>query len=287
VKRSGRDRALIDRALKKYLNGLKGPGILCKAIKYVVFSGGKRLRPLLAIESSRALDGHPEKALPFACAIELIHNFSLVHDDLPSMDNDDLRRGKPTCHRKFGEAIAVLTGDALLNLAFGILSKTKHKRAMEIISLVSDAVGVENMIGGQVLDLNQGNRLPNLGGSEGGSEPPRFGRRLRQRKIDAMKTASLMALSCEAGALAADAGGKNAGKAREFGRNLGLAFQIGDDIEDSGHKKKALKRMRKEATLLISKAKECIAPFGKKADGLRYIADKILEKAKDTTGGSL
>jgi geranylgeranyl pyrophosphate synthase len=102
-----------------------------------------------------------------------------------------------------------------------------------------------------------------------------------------MKTASLMALSCEAGALAAGAGGKDTGIAREFGSNLGLAFQIGDDIEDSGHEKKALKRMRKEAAILISKAKEYIAPFGKKADGLRYIADKVLEKTKDTTGGSL
>lgn len=250
-------KVVIDKALKKYLDGLKGPGVLRKAIKYVVFSGGKRLRPLLVIESSRAFGGHPEKALPFASAIELIHNFSLVHDDLPSMDNDDLRRGKPTCHKKFGEAIAILTGDALLNLAFGILSKTKHKRAMEIISLVSDAVGVENMIGGQVLDLKGKNR---------------------NRKVDAMKTAALMALSCETGALAANAGGKNAGKMREFGRNLGLAFQIADDIEDSRHEKNALGRMRKEAALLISKAKERIAPFGKKADGLHYIADDVLRK---------
>lgn len=259
MRRNERNRALINKALRAYLNSLKGPPILRRAMRYAVLGGGKRLRPLLTMESARASDGEARKALPFACAIELIHNFSLVHDDLPAMDNDDTRRGKPTCHKKFGEDIAILAGDALLNLAFGMLAKSKHKRNSEIISLVSDAVGAENMIGGQVLDLNHSRTV--------------------KRKINAMKTASLMAVSCEIGAVAANAGRTDAKRLGQFGRNLGLAFQIADDIEDSQYKKSALGRMKKEAALYISEAKRHIAPFGNRADGLRHIAHSVLGKA--------
>lgn len=252
-------RILIDRALTAYLDNQKGPPLLQKAMKYAVLCGGKRLRPLLTIESAMTLGGDARKSLPFACAIELIHNFSLVHDDLPAMDNDNMRRGKPACHKKYGEGVAILTGDALLNLAFGILARAKHKRSAEIISLVSGAVGAENMIGGQTLDL-------------------RGGKQISLRKINRMKTASLMAVSCEIGALAANARRANANRMRRFGENLGLAFQIADDIEDSQYKRNRLEEMKKETAFYIAKGKKNIALFGEKAEGLLRIADSVLEK---------
>ena len=255
-----RDRALINKALREYLREIKGPRILKKAMEYSVLAGGKRLRPLLLVESARALKGDMEKALPFACAIEFIHNFSLVHDDLPAMDNDSLRRGKPTCHKKFGEGIAILAGDALLNLAFRILAGPKLKRGREAAALISGAIGACGMIGGQALDLERG-------------------RKPSSRKIDSMKTASLMAVSCEVGALAAGARNKDACRMREFGKNLGLAFQVADDIEDREADRRSLGKMRKEAMFYISKAKKEITPFGNKADGLRHIADRVQEKA--------
>ena len=255
-------RALINGALRGYLTRLKGPRALRKAMEYAVFSGGKRLRPILAIESSRALKGNVKKTLPFACAIEFAHNFSLVHDDLPAMDNDSVRRGKPTCHKKFGEGMAILAGDALLNLAFGILSNLKKKKALEATSLLSDAIGVRNMIGGQVLDLTYGGR----------------NKRFRN-KINRMKTAALMALSCKVGALAAGARPQHVKRMHEFGINLGLAFQVADDIKDSRHDRSTLDRMKKEVESFILKGKRYIAPFSEKADTLRYIADSVLEKA--------
>ena len=259
IERLKRDKQIIERALKEYIGKLRGPVGLKRAMRYAVFSGGKRLRSILAIESGRALRGNVKKALPFACAIEFVHNFSLIHDDLPAMDNDDTRRGKPTCHKKFGEGLAILAGDALLNLAFGILSNLKQKKALGVISLLSDAIGVRNMIGGQALDLACGNE--------------RF-----RNKINRMKTAALMALSCKVGALTAGAGPKPVKRMYEFGINLGLAFQIADDIKDSRHKQSALARMEKEVKSFISKGKRYIAPFGEKADTLRYIADSVLEQ---------
>ena len=255
-----RDRALINKALRGYLREIKGPRILKRAMEYSVLTGGKRLRPLLLVESARALKGEIKKALPFACAIEFIHNFSLIHDDLPAMDNDNLRRGKPTCHKKFDEGIAILAGDAFLNLAFGILSGRKLERAREATGLISGAIGTCGMIGGQALDLKRG-------------------RRPASRKIDNMKTASLMAVSCEVGALAAGARSKDVKMMSEFGKNLGLAFQIADDIEDSEADRRLLSKMRKEAMSFISKGKKCIESLDEKAGTLRYIADSVSEKA--------
>jgi len=257
-----RDRILINSALRKYLTGLKGPRILRKAMEYAIFSGGKRLRPVLTLESSRTLNGDIKKALPFACAIEFVHNFSLIHDDLPAMDNDDTRRGKPTCHKKFGEDLAILAGDALLNLAFGILSNLKEKKAMEATSLLSDAIGVENMIGGQVLDVTHGKSLK--------------GNKRFRNKINRMKTAALIATSCKAGALAAEAKPQHIKRMYEFGINLGLGFQIADDIKDSRHSISTLEKMKKEAKSFISKAERYLEPFKKRADTLRYIADSIV-----------
>lgn len=259
-----RHRLLINRALIGYLSKLKGPPIIRKAMAYAIFSGGKRLRPILTIESCRALRGDAKKALPLACAVEFVHNFSLIHDDLPAMDNDDFRRGRPTCHRKFGEGLAILAGDGLLNLAFGVISRLKQKGALKITSILSGAIGTENMIGGQALDIGYNNCIKKK-------------RRLKNR-IDSMKTASLMAISCKIGAIAADAKTQDTKRIYGFGRNLGLAFQIADDLEDSRHNRSTLNRMKKEVTLYISKGKRYIASFKERADTLRYIADTVLKR---------
>jgi len=229
---------------------------------YAVFPGGKRLRPILTIESSRILKGNMKKTLPFACAVEFAHNFSLIHDDLPAMDNDDTRRGRPACHKRFGEGMAILAGDGLLSLAFGIISGSKEKSAPEIARVLTDAVGAGNMIGGQALDIKYKNRLKKMS-------------KLKS-KIDAMKTAALMAASCRVGALAAGGGARDIKRIYEYGRNLGLAFQIADDIRDSRHAKSALADMRKKTEFFISKAKKCLATFGEKAGTLKCIADSTL-----------
>ena len=257
---------MINKALGRYLGALRGPRFLVEAMKYAVMTGGKRLRPMLTIESARALRGNAKRTLPFACAVELIHNFSLIHDDLPAMDNDDTRRGKPACHKKFGEALAILAGDGLLNLAFGIISETPHKKTREITSCLSEAVGVRNMIGGQALDIKNKGRL---------KKGTRF-----KKKVDNMKTAALMASACEIGALAAEARPRDIKEISEFGKNLGCAFQITDDIEDSAWNKRALEEMKKEVKKLISKGKNYILPFGKRAGALNHIADSILKKAE-------
>ena len=191
-KRLKRDKQIIEKALRKYLGQLKGPTALIRAMRYAVLSGGKRLRPILTMESSRALGGDIRRAVPFACAIELAHNFSLVHDDLPAMDNDDTRRGKPTCHKKFGEGLAILAGDGLLNLAFGIIAKEKTRQTLSAVSLLSEAIGAGSMIGGQALEAAC-------------DDSSARGLRLKG-KIDTMKTAAIMIASCKIGALLA--GGK-------------------------------------------------------------------------------
>ena len=229
-----KDRKNINLVLKGYLDRQKGPKILRKAIAYSVFSGGKRLRPVLTLESFRIFNRDIRKAVPFACAVELVHNFSLVHDDLPAMDNDNFRRGKPTCHRKFGEGIAILTGDALLNLAFEVISKTKQSNSLEIISLLCKAIGTENMAGGQALDLRGTPRKENIA---------------LKRRINRMKTGGLMAASCEIGAVLAEADKQNAKRLQNFGLNMGLAFQVADDMEDADGNKSNFKKMMEEVKI--------------------------------------
>lgn len=262
-----RDRALINRALAKYLRKLKGPRALRRAMEYAVLAGGKRLRPVLTLESARALRGEREKALPFACAIEFVHAFSLIHDDLPAMDNDDTRRGKPACHKKFGEALAILAGDGLLNLAFGTICKLKRKSATRALRVLSRAIGEQNMIGGQALDIGMAKAT--------GKKSAKL-----ENEINNMKTASLISASCEIGALTAKTGAKNTERMRAFGRNLGLAFQLADDMEDAALKSASLEKMRKRAEAFISKSKKYLAPFKEKANPLLYIADLVLSKAK-------
>ena len=188
-------------------------------MRYSLFAGGKRLRPGMMLAVAEALGGELDNVLPSACAIEMIHTYSLIHDDLPCMDDDDLRRGKPTCHVKFGEGMAVLAGDALSNAAFQVIAE--HTRDKDLVAplvlALSEAAGCAGMIGGQVLDIVSE-------GSEPGIEAV--------REIHRRKTGALFVAALKLGAIASRAGGDQLERICEYGRRIGLAFQIMDDILD-------------------------------------------------------
>ena len=194
-----------------------------KSIHYSLMAGGKRLRPILALAAAEAVGGDEETVMPFSCAIEMVHTYSLIHDDLPAMDNDDLRRGKPTCHKVFGEGIAILAGDALLTHAFIIISNPEYAKNIDpairimIIQELAKASGTEGMIGGQVLDLEAQNK--SLGLDE-------------LSTIHKLKTGSLIKASTQIGALAGGAEEKEVESLSAYGQHLGLAFQIMDDLLD-------------------------------------------------------
>ena len=191
------------------------------AMRYALFAGGKRLRPFLVVMTSRLFSVEEENAIRVAAAIECLHTYSLIHDDLPAMDNDDVRRGKPSVHKKFDEATAVLAGDALLTLCFEILSDVKTHSDPEIrcelIATLSRAVGALGMVGGQMIDLK----------SENQSLIENEISRMQQ-----MKTGALIVFSCEAGAILAQVKGKRRDALKHYGRDIGLAFQIVDDLLD-------------------------------------------------------
>ena len=182
---------------------------------YSLHSEGKRFRPLLALLTAEALKKDPESVLPLAAAVELIHTYSLIHDDLPVMDDDDLRRGRPTNHKVFGEAQALLAGDGLLTLSFGILAEADSPRTAEAIRLLSRAAGPAGMVGGQVLDIEAKDLTQN-----------------RLAEIHRLKTGALIAVSVEASAALLDASAEERAALGEYGRQLGLAFQLADDLQD-------------------------------------------------------
>ena len=193
--------------------------ICARAMKYSLSAGGKRIRPVLATEFARIFGGSEEKALDSACALEMIHTFSLIHDDLPCMDNDDFRRGKPSCHKQFGEDIALLAGDALENYAFDVISsdeKLSFEQRIKVIKVLSEAVGVMGMIGGQTVDVQ------NVG------KP--FDAELLL-KMYSMKTGALIKCACVMGCICAERYDMIPA-AEEYAEALGLAFQIVDDILD-------------------------------------------------------
>lgn len=249
-------RIKIDKALDSYLP--KDQGVIQKAMRYSMLSGGKRIRPILAVEASQACNGSVTDAVPAACAIEFIHTYSLIHDDLPAMDNDDYRRGKLACHKVFGEANAILTGDALLTLAFNIIANNcKPKTALKITEELSDSIGADGMVGGQALDLE----------FRGKKKDSKI-----LRHINILKTARLFEASARIGALSADASPAEEKALQKFGFYFGLSFQTIDDIldgEGGGYK---------EAGILINKAKSELKIFGKKADHLKEIAGYILKR---------
>ncbi len=211
----------IDNALKKYLAPHDNPQkIIYDAMNYSVFAGGKRLRPVLMTETCIMCGGDADEALPFACAMEMIHTYSLIHDDLPAMDNDDLRRGMPTNHIKFGEANAILAGDALLTKAFETALSYSGKypeRAMRAAKLLAKSAGTEGMIGGQVVDIESEHKTVT-------AEELRY--------IHLLKTGAIIRSACTIGAVMAGANEEEIAAADEYAKNLGIAFQICDDVLD-------------------------------------------------------
>ncbi len=279
----------IDRALDRYLPKTKvKPPTLHKAMRYSLFAGGKRLRPILCLAAAEACRGKITDALPLACALECIHTYSLVHDDLPSMDNDDYRRGRPTCHKVFGDGIAVLAGDALLTIAFEIVSMAKPARRYDMSTLLREiavAAGSQRLIAGQVADLE----------AEG-----RDVKRDQLRFIHENKTAAILKSSVRLGAMSANADAKKLRAVTQFGRGLGLAFQVIDDILDvtqtseilgkSAGKdiaaRKAtypavigLEKSRAEARRLTRQAHDALSVFRSgEAEPLHALANYLLER---------
>jgi geranylgeranyl diphosphate synthase type II len=260
-----KEKVLIDRELERLTPQAKEPPqVIHKAIRYSI-KGGKRIRPILCLSSARASGGKMRQALKAACAIEMIHSYSLIHDDLPSMDNSDYRRGRPSCHKKFGIANAILAGDALLTLAFGVLAEATKNPVLnsKVVKELATACGTFGMIGGQVVDISQDEK--DL---------------LTLEYINIHKTGALIAASCKIGAMATGAKEKDINSLFRFGEYIGLAFQIVDDILDGEGVVKIYgpKRAYEQAAGLINKAKKSISSFGKKADMLYKIADLILNR---------
>lgn len=264
-----KDKKIIDKALDRFLpKKSEEPKVLHKAMRYSVFSGGKRMRPLLVIESARVCRANIKDAVIVGCAVELIHTFSLIHDDLPSMDNDDYRRGKLTSHKAFGEANAILAGDALLALAFNIIAKNLDpKLAGVVIKELSDAIGPAGVVGGQVIDI--------------AFKGKRTGARALDR-INRLKTARLFESCVKLGAITAGAGAREIRAMAAFGSSIGMAFQIVDDIFDGDGYAKLFGegRARLDAGELIGKAKKALNIFGGRAEKLKEIADYVLNRTK-------
>ncbi len=207
----------INSALKEYLP--TADDVVSQAMRYSVENGGKRIRPALLLEFCRVCGGDYKKAVPFACALEMIHTYSLIHDDLPCMDNDDFRRGKPSCHIAFGEEYALLAGDALLTLAFETAMKSNLSAEITVKAAkeLAKAAGVMGMVGGQVLDLqNEGKKV-------GVSD---------LQKTDELKTGELIRAACVLGCVCAGADDKKIAAAEKYAHDIGIAFQIVDDILD-------------------------------------------------------
>ncbi len=278
----------VDKALHRFLPAEKiAPQTIHKAMRYSVFAGGKRLRPILCIAAAEACGGDAERAMPAACAVEVLHTYSLVHDDLPCMDDDDLRRGRPTCHKVFGDGMAVLCGDALLTEAFYILAETQatpRYRSDVFIKELALTSGSRHLIGGQVMDLEGEGKSLN---------------KAQLVLIHKAKTAALLTTSLRLGAMAVNATPAKLAALTTFGQALGLAFQIIDDILDVTQSTEVLgktagkdanvdkatypaivglEKSRKEAAALTKKAMDALTVFGKKAGHLHQLADFLLAR---------
>lgn len=279
-------RKQIDEALGGFLPGEEGPaGRLAQAMRYSVFAGGKRLRPTLVLEACEVCGGDHGKALPAACAVEMIHTYSLVHDDLPAMDDDDLRRGRPSCHKAFDEATAILAGDGLLALAFQTAALTEPaEAAVLVVEELARASGPLGLVAGQAKDLESEDAHPEL-------ELVEF--------IHDHKTADLICASARVGALVARAAEWAVEALGRYGRALGRAFQITDDILDVTSTSKALgktagkdasaskatfpaavglDRSRRRAEGWVREAAAALEPIGKKANILAALAEFVLER---------
>ncbi|MDE2058380.1 MAG: polyprenyl synthetase family protein [candidate division NC10 bacterium] len=292
-------RVLVDEALERYLPGTGDPPKeIHEAVRYSVFAGGKRLRPILVLAAAEAAGGQAEQALGAAAAIEMIHTYSLIHDDLPAMDDDDFRRGRPTCHRVYGDAMAILAGDALLTQAFILLSaeippcpplpKGGHgpEAHLKVIQEIAQAAGSKGMVGGQVVDILNEDReidLPTL------------------QYLHTHKTGALIRGCLRVGGILAAAGPEQLEALTRYGERIGLAFQIVDDILDvegslealgkqAGsdlRKKKAtfpallgIEESRRWAHRLVSEAKQSLVIFGDRGAILSAIADFVVMRRR-------
>src|SRR5271165_3476212 len=282
------DRIAVDAALEKLLPAEETPPTsIHAAMRYSVFAGGKRIRPILCLEAARIFEEDVTAALHPASGIECIHTYSLIHDDLPALDNDDLRRGKPTCHKQFGEAAAILAGDALLTLAFETLANApiEPARRVAILSHVAASAGtVDGMVGGQVADLE----------AEGRAVLP-----AELEYIHRSKTAALIRASIAAGAIAGGASDDDVARLKRFGETIGWAFQVVDDILDVEESSAALgktagkdaaqqkatypslyglEKSRQFAKELETRAMSEIETYGARAARLRELAEMIVHR---------
>ena len=286
-------RAIVEEALNRFSPRPEGPATdVVEAMRYSLFAGGKRLRPILCLAGASAVGGDESNTLPVACALELIHTYSLIHDDLPAMDDDDLRRGKPTCHKVFGDAVAVLAGDGLLTEAFHLMGRgdvsghVSPPVLLEAITMIASAAGYQGMVGGQVVDIQSAGKGVDASLVE---------------FIHTHKTGALITASVASGALI---GGGTAGQVasmKAYGQKIGLAFQIADDILDiegdtrtlgkgvgnDARKKKitfpsilGLEKSKETQQSLIKDAVDLLESFDHRADPLREIAFYIIERKK-------
>ena len=283
-------RGLVDAALERHLPSEAAPPLtIHRAMRYSVMAGGKRLRPILVIAGAEAVGGAATMVMPTACALEMIHTYSLIHDDLPAMDDDDYRRGRLTNHKVFGDAIAILAGDALLTLAFRLIADNADlvsdpRVIRDVVAEIADAAGTVGMVGGQVVDIE----------SEGkaiSAETLEY--------IHRHKTAALIRASLRVGARLAGGDAKAVAAITEAGSDLGLAFQIVDDILDvegsleelgktagsDERKQKATypgihgrEASRRQAKMLIDRAKERLGVFGQRSAPLLALADYVVER---------
>ncbi len=286
---SGRQRT--DEALERLLPSPETPPTsIHRAMRHSVFAGGKRLRPILAMEAARLIAGSlPAGIEDLGCALEMLHTYSLVHDDLPALDNDDLRRGQPTCHRAFGEATAILAGDALQTLAYQTLSRLQcpPEARVRIIEEIATGTGtIDGMIGGQVMDLEAERTRPDAGTLE---------------SIHRSKTGALITASVSSGGIFAGVPRSGTEQLRSFGRAIGLAFQIADDVLDVTQTSEQLgktagkdtatekatypalfgvEESRKKADALVASGCAALDSFGPSADTLKALAHFLVERKK-------
>ncbi len=283
-------RLMVEEALEVALPQQDGPETrVVEAMRYSLFAGGKRLRPILCLAASEAVGGNLKAAMPAGCALEMIHTYSLIHDDLPAMDDDDLRRGKPTNHKVFGEAIAILAGDGLLTEAFVLLSDYNSllpERAVQVIGVIAEAASYRGMVGGQVVDILSQNKRAELE---------------TVQQMHSRKTAALIAAATESGALSGKGSEAQVAALGRYGRAIGLAFQIADDILDiegdtellgktTGADEArgkvtypaavGLERSRQAANEMVNDALAALEGFDDRANPLRSLANYIITRKK-------
>jgi len=292
---------MAEQALNQLMDTTKSnPEIIHESMRYSVFAGGKRLRPVLVLAGAEICGKKAEIALPTAAAMELIHTYSLVHDDLPAMDDDDLRRGRPTNHKVYGDAIAILAGDALLTNAFELIARNAKIRGVsvksipQVVELIAHGAGTFGMVGGQVMDIEMdGGKWQKKGVAKSKVHLDQI-----LKSIHRLKTAALIRTSLQAGALLAGASPKQLSRLGEYGEKIGLAFQIADDVLDVVADKKklgksgsdaknkkltfvalyGLEESKRRAVALVEEAKAAIEPFGHKAQVLKQLANYIVER---------